>query len=246
MLKKQTNPNYLFLLNFKHTILLLEDETDSAELLSGFLEMDGFNLKVASNGKEALDIINENAAGIDLAILDIMVPEINGIEVCKFIRNHPVIRDIPVIFLTAKDQENDEIFGLEAGADDYISKPASFKLISTRIKTLLRRQVDRGTGWVHVGNIYLDLGNKQVWRNNNAVDLTNTEFILLKTMAESPNRVFTRQELLETITDEDKFVFDRTVDVHIKNLRIKLGSDGEVVKTYRGTGYGINRELIGS
>ena len=233
-------------MNFKHHILLLEDEADSAELLSGFLELEGFEVWTAADGKAAIKLIDEHAPKIDVAILDIMVPGKTGIDVCKYIRKHPVVREIPVIFLTAKDQENDEIFGLEVGADDYISKPASFKLISARIKTLLRRQSDRGTGWIHIGNIYLDLNSRQAYRSDKSLELTTTEFTLFRVMSESPNRVFTRQELLEIINDDEKFVFDRTVDVHIKNLRIKLGADGEIVKTYRGTGYGINRELPSS
>lgn len=231
-------------MNIKHTILLLEDETEAGEMLASFLELQGFQVKKALDGKQAVEFLQLDPSKIDLAILDIMVPEINGIEVCKHIRSHPVTKEIPVIFLTAKDQEHDEIFGLEAGADDYISKPASLNLISTRVKALLRRQPSRGTGWLHFGTIYLDTQNKEVWANKQRVDLTHTEYSILELLIRQPNRVYTRQEILEHITDSDKFVFDRTVDVHVKNLRIKLETEGELIKTYRGTGYGMNRDLM--
>lgn len=210
-------------------------------MLADFLQMHDFEVLKAYNGNDALSIIKENPANVDLAVLDIMVPEINGIEVCTFIRNHPVMKDIPVIFLTAKDKETDEIYGLESGADDYIAKPASFNLILARVKSLLRRQPTSGTGWINFGGIYLDLQAKEAWVEKKRIDLTHTEFGILEMLIRQPNRVFTRQEILEDISGEDKFVFDRTVDVHIKNLRIKLGDHGSSIKTYRGTGYGMNR-----
>jgi len=232
-------------LNFKHHILLLEDETEASEMLATFLEMQGYAILKAADGNQALEAIEHDPTKIDLAILDIMVPGTNGIEICKTIRKHPVMKEIPVIFLTAKDQERDEIFGLEVGADDYIAKPASLNLIAARVKTLLRRQPSRGTGWMHFGAIYLDTQSKQAWADSKMLDLTHTEFGILELLIRQPNRVFTRQEILEHISDTEKFVFDRTVDVHVKNLRIKLEDHGELIKTYRGTGYGMNREYSG-
>lgn len=230
-------------MNIKHTILLLEDEADASELLASFLELQGFQVKKALDGKQAIEYIQQDPSKIDLAILDIMVPGVDGFEVCKHIRSHPITKEIPVIFLTAKDQEHDEIYGLEAGADDYIAKPASLNLITTRVKTLLRRQASKGTGWLNFGTIFLDTQNKEVWVNKDRIDLTHTEYCILELLIKQPNRVYTRQEILELITDSEKFVFDRTVDVHVKNLRIKLDTSGELIKTYRGTGYGMNRDL---
>lgn len=228
-------------MNLKHCILLLEDEADSAEMLVNYLQIKGFEVISAENGKEAQELLTEHGERIDLAILDIMVPEVDGLEVCRFIREHPVLHSTPVLFLTAKDQEEDEIYGLKAGGDDYLAKPASLKLLETRIRTLLRRQPARSSGWLHFGDIYLDTGNREVLSGQQNVDLTSTEFRILALLLEQPNKVFTRQEILNEISDDQKFVFDRTVDVHVKNLRIKLGKAGDAIKTYRGTGYGMDR-----
>lgn len=213
-------------------------------MLANYLQLQQFEVLVAENGNQAEQLLNEHSERIDLAILDIMVPEIDGLEVCAYIREHPVLHSIPIVFLTAKDQEEDEIYGLKAGADDYIAKPASLKLVETRIKTLLRRQPGRNSGWLHVGNIYLDPNNREVLVGQDRVDLTSTEFKILRLMLHQPNKVFTRQEMLDEISDDQKFVFDRTIDVHVKNLRIKLGEAGEIIKTYRGTGYGMDRSQI--
>jgi len=229
----------------KNSILLLEDETEAGDMLANYLEMHDFDVLLARDGNQAIDFINKKSDTIDLAILDIMVPKTNGFEVCGYLRDHPLLSGIPIIFLTAKDQESDEIRGLEVGADDYIAKPASLKLIEARVKTLLRRQPARSSGWLHFGDIYLDPNNFEAIAENKRLDLTHTEFRILQLLLALPNKVYTPQEILEHISDDQKFVFDRTVDVHVKNLRIKLGKAGEAIKTYRGTGYGMNRELAG-
>jgi len=233
-------------MSFKHnhTILLVEDEKESANMLSNFLEMNNFNVLTAYNGKQALEYINQNASDIHLAVLDIMVPHIDGKEICRRIRKHPVMKDIPVIFLTARDKEKDEIEGLELGADDYISKPASLNLVRAHIETLLRRQDPQKSNWLQYGDLYLDVDGKELYHKGKRIDLTSTEYTLLKLFFQNPKRVYSRQAILEHIGDEDKFVFDRTVDVHIKNLRLKLGNASEIIKTYRGLGYGLNREVL--
>ncbi|MCH8567878.1 MAG: response regulator transcription factor [Balneolales bacterium] len=231
-------------MDVKHGILLLEDETEASEMLANYLEMHSFEVFTAYNGNEALAIIEQHPDRISLAILDIMVPGTTGLDVCRSIRKNPIISEIPIIFLTAKDQERDEILGLESGADDYISKPASLKLIEARVKTLLRRQPARSTGWLHFGPIYLDIHNRVALADDKRLDLTHTEFRILELLLNQSNKVFTRQEILEHISDDQKFVFDRTVDVHVKNLRIKLGKAGDAIKTYRGTGYGMNRDQL--
>jgi DNA-binding response OmpR family regulator len=230
--------------NIKNTILLVEDEDEPAEMLSNYLEMHDFNVILAKEGKTALKMINEKADQINLAILDIMVPYIDGKELCLYIRKHPVLRDIPVIFLTAKDREKDEIQGLELGADDYIPKPAGLNLVLAHVQSLLRRRKPAQSNWLHFGDVYMDRKAKEVYVKKQKLELTATEFQLLQIFFENPTRVYSRVEILEQISDEDKYVFDRTVDVHIKNLRLKLKDSGDLIKTYRGMGYGLNRDLV--
>jgi two-component system phosphate regulon response regulator PhoB len=227
-----------------HTILLVEDEQESADMLANFLEMNNFRVLKAYDGKEALTIIQNHASDIHIAVLDIMVPYVDGKEICKKIREHPVLKDIPVIFLTAKDQEKDEIEGLELGADDYISKPASLNLVKAHIETLLRRQDPQKSNWLQYGDLYLDVDGKELYHKDRRIELTSTEFTLIKLFFQNPKHVYSRQNILEKIGDDDKFVFDRTVDVHIKNLRLKLGEASDIIKTYRGLGYGLNREIV--
>ncbi len=226
----------------KHTILLVEDEEEPAEMLTNFLEMSNYLVLTAHDGNRAMEIINEEAGAIHLAILDIMVPGTDGKELCLHIRNHPVLNDIPVIFLTAKDREKDEIEGLELGADAYISKPASLKLVKAHVETLLRRQNPENSNWLQYDNVYLDTEGKELFAEGEKITLTSTEYTLIELLFKSPKQVFSRQQILEHITEEDKFVFDRTVDVHIKNLRLKMGEAGKIIKTFRGIGYGVNRE----
>ncbi|MGF1668846.1 MAG: response regulator transcription factor [Balneolaceae bacterium] len=231
-------------MKLNHTILLVEDEKESADMLASFLEMNNFRVLTAYDGKEAIEFIKKQASNIHIAVLDIMVPHVDGKEICKIIRQHPVLKDIPVIFLTAKDKEKDEIEGLELGADDYISKPASLNLVKAHVETLLRRQNPQKSNWLQYGDLYLDVDGKELFNKDKRIELTSTEFTLLKLFFQNPKRVFSRQAILEHIGDDDKFVFDRTVDVHIKNLRLKLNDASDIIKTYRGLGYGLNRESI--
>lgn len=226
----------------KHTILLVEDETEPAEMMANFLEMNGYRVLVAHDGSKAMSWIEQEASRIHLALLDIMVPGVDGKEICRRIRTHPVMSDIPVVFLTARDREQDEIEGLELGADDYISKPASLKLVKTRIETLLRRKQPEQGSWIQFGELYLDTASRTLFRSEEPVDLTSTEYTLIHLFFSHPKRIFSRQEILARLSGEDRYVFDRTVDVHIKNLRLKLGGASDWIKTYRGVGYGLNRE----
>lgn len=211
-------------------------------MLTNFLEMNGYSVATALEGNQAVELVDEKAGAIHLAILDIMVPDMNGYEICRYIRNHPVLHDIPVIFLTAKDREEDEIEGLELGADAYISKPASLKLVKAHVETLLRRQHPENANWLQYGEVYLDTEGKELFVEGEKIALTSTEYTLIELLFKNPKQVFSRQQILEHITEDDKFVFDRTVDVHIKNLRLKMGESGKIIKTYRGIGYGVNRE----
>jgi len=213
-------------------------------MLANFLELNGFNVLTAYDGKEATDLIENRAPEIHLAILDIMVPHVDGKEICRRIRSHPVLADIPVIFLTAKDREKDEIEGLELGADDYISKPASLKLVLARVETLLRRQKPQTSKWIQYGDLYLDTNGKDLYLGEKRLDLTSTEYALAELFFKNPKIVYSRQQILEHIGDDDRYVFDRTVDVHIKNLRLKMEDSSEIIKTYRGMGYGLNKDLV--
>jgi len=228
----------------KHTILLVEDEKEPADMLANFLELEDYQVFVAYDGKEAVSLIENRADVIDLAILDIMVPHVDGKEICKRIRRHPVLSGIPVIFLTARDKEKDEIEGLELGADDYIPKPASLKLVKAHVESLLRRQQPQNSKWVQYGDLYLDTVGKDLYKKEDRIDLTSTEYALAELFFKNPKMVYSRQQILEHIGDDDKFVFDRTVDVHVKNLRLKMGDSSDVIKTYRGLGYGLNRDLF--
>jgi len=231
-------------MHLKYTILLVEDEKEPADMLANFLEMEDYEVLIAYDGKEAVSLIENRADVIDLAILDIMVPHIDGKEICKRIRRHPILSGIPVIFLTARDKEKDEIEGLELGADDYIPKPASLKLVKAHVESLLRRQQPQHSKWVQYGDLYLDTLGKDLYRKEQRVDLTSTEYALAEMFFKNPKMVYSRQQILEHIGDDDKFVFDRTVDVHVKNLRLKMGDSSDVIKTYRGLGYGLNRDLF--
>ncbi|MAO66470.1 MAG: DNA-binding response regulator [Balneola sp.] len=228
----------------KHTILLMEDEEESGEMLANFLELNNFEVLWAKDGKKAIEYIEDNANDIHLAILDIMVPHHDGKEVCRIIRQHPVIYDIPVLFLTARDEEKDEIEGLELGADDYIKKPASLNLVKAHVETQLRRRSPDKSNWIQYGKVYVDLDSKEMYINDELIDLTHTEYTIAEMIFQNPKLVYSRQQILEKISDEDKYVFDRTVDVHVKNLRLKMGDEGKLIKTYRGVGYGFNKEYL--
>lgn len=230
-------------MNYKHTLLLVEDEEESGEMLANFLELNDFKVYWAKDGKEAYKFIDDHANELELAILDIMVPFHDGKEICTHIRKHPVVNEIPVLFLTARDEEKDEIEGLELGGDDYIKKPASLNLIKAHVESQLRRQNPEKRNWLQYDHVYLDTDTKEMYIHEEKVDLTLTEYVIAELFFKHPKLVYSRQEILEHITDEEKYIFDRTVDVHIKNLRIKMKDEGKLIKTYRGVGYGFNRDF---
>lgn len=231
-------------MSHKHTILLVEDEEESGEMLANFLELNNYEVLWAKDGKKAFDFIDENANELHLAILDIMVPHHDGKEICRYIRKHPVVFEIPVLFLTARDEEKDEIEGLEIGADDYIKKPASLNLVKAHVETQLRRRSTDKSNWIQYGHVYLDIDSNEMYIDDELIDLTHTEYTIAEMIFQSPKLVYSRQQILEKISDEEKYVFDRTVDVHVKNLRLKMGNEGKLIKTYRGVGYGFNKEYL--
>lgn len=226
------------------TIFLVEDELESGEMLASFLELNDYKVLWCKDGKQAFETIEEHAHEIDIAILDIMVPYHDGKEICAEIRKNPASKDIPVLFLTAKDEEADEIEGLTLGADDYIKKPASLNLIKARIESQLRRVNPEKAHWLKYEQVLLDTETKELFVDDELIDLTHTEYVIAELFFKHPKLVYSRAEILQHITDEEKYIFDRTVDVHIKNLRIKMKDSGKLIKTYRGIGYGFNREFL--
>jgi DNA-binding response OmpR family regulator len=221
------------------TILLVDDEDSVQKLLTYPLEREGFRVIQARDGVEALDRFD--ADDVDLIVLDLMIPKIDGLEVCKRIR---ATSAVPIIMLTARDDEVDKVLGLEIGADDYITKPFSIREFRSRVRALLRRaQLSaadlRGESIEHDG-LRIDLSRRAVDVRDEPVQLTYSEFELLRTLAAHPGRVYTRAALLEALWGSSDFRDPRTIDVHIRHLREKIerdASEPEYIFTVRGVGY---------
>ena len=221
------------------TILLVDDEDAVQKLLAYPLERDGFRVVQARDGEEALARFAEEH--VDLVVLDLMLPKLDGLEVCKRLRARS---SVPIIMLTARDDELDKVLGLELGADDYITKPFSIREFRSRVRALLRRaaigsQAD-GRDVISAEGIQIDLGRRTVLVRGRPVELTYVEFELLRTMAAKPGRVFTRQALLEALWGDFAYREPRTIDVHIRHLREKIErdpSEPRYIFTVRGVGY---------
>lgn len=220
-------------------ITIVDDEEDIVELVSHHLKREGFKVKEFHNGRDFLSYIESVVP--DLAVLDIMLPGIDGLEICRILKNRNTTRSIPIIMLTAKASEADVVVGLELGADDYIVKPFSPRELVARVKTVLRRTgVSEDVGNViKIGPVVVNTEKYEVSVDSNKLNLTTTEFKILEVLAEGKGRVFTRDQLLKKkrLWGDDKLVYDRTIDVHIKNLREKLGVAGSMIKTVRSIGY---------
>jgi len=215
-------------------ILIVDDEPDIREILRYNLEKAGFNITEASSGDDALNKLSKD---LDLAILDIMMPGNDGYEVCKKIREQG--NTLPIIFLTAMDREFDEVRGLEVGGDDYVKKPFSPKMLIARINAILRRvdQINfKGTS-ISFGDLEINTLTYIAKLENNELHLPRKEFELLAYFMNQPNIIFTREELLSRIWEEDVFVIDRTIDVHINRIRSKLGIYKNWIETVKGVGY---------
>jgi len=223
----------------KRLIAVVDDEPDILDLISIHIKKAGLNVVTFEKAQKLLDYVENNSA--DLIILDIMLPDMDGIEVCKQLRSEKRFAHIPILFLSAKDEEFDKILGLEIGADDYVTKPFSPRELIARIKAILRRKGQPSDNqYIDLDNILkIDLQKYTVHVNQKKVDLTTTEFKILRILAEKRGWVFSREQLLEKLWGNDKIVLDRTIDVHIKNLRDKLGIAGKVIKNIRGVGYKI-------
>jgi two-component system phosphate regulon response regulator PhoB/two-component system alkaline phosphatase synthesis response regulator PhoP len=219
------------------TIFIVDDEPDICELVSLHLQKSGFKTKSFLTATEFLQAVREQLP--DLVVLDLMLPDMDGLEVCKFLRNDKHTAHLPIIMLTAKGEETDKILGLELGADDYITKPFSPRELVARVKAVLRRAEGKDTpAVIKIGEILLiDPQRYEVFVQGEKRKLTPTEFKILLILAKRKGWVFSRDQLLEALWGREKAVIDRTIDVHIKNLREKLGEAGKFIKSIRGVGY---------
>ena len=221
----------------KPRILIIEDERDLCDVLSYNLHKEGYETFVAHDGQEGLRKAQMHLP--DLIILDLMLPRLDGLEVCRQIRAGKQSHGIPIIMLTAKGEEMDQVVGFSVGADDYVTKPFSPKVLLQRIRALQRRSensTETKDVLEHLG-VSLDKIKHRATVNNRELDLTPTEFRLLECMLRQPGRAFTRQQLMDFAIEEGAVVLERTIDVHIKSLRRKLGGESEFIETVRGVGY---------
>jgi two-component system phosphate regulon response regulator PhoB len=222
----------------KERILVVDDEEDILELVRFNLSKEGYQAICAETGERAAEIARSEMP--DLIVLDLMLPGMDGLEVAKFLKNNPETENIPIVMLTAKGEESDVVTGLELGADDYVSKPFSPKILLARIKAVLRRKETApsdGSEVVRIHNLLIHPGRREVRVDGNPVDLTFTEFGILSYLIRRPGWVFTRSQIVDAVRGSDYFVTDRSVDVQIVGLRKKLGSAGKFIETVRGVGY---------
>ena len=222
-------------------ILVVDDERDILELVEYNLQKEGFAVTCVASGEEA--VAAARARLPDLVVLDLMLPGVDGLEVCRRLRAEPTTRHIPIVMLTAKGGEADIVAGLELGAADYVTKPFSPRVLTARLRAVLRRdqEADR-EAVLRVGPLTIHPGKHHVTTGSGVIELTAAEFRILHFLARRPGWVFTRQQLVEAAQGDDafvsdRFVTDRSIDVHIVSLRRKLGPDGALIETVRGVGY---------
>lgn len=220
-------------------ILVVDDEKDLVDLITYNLGRNGYDFLTANDGNEALEIAQREQP--DLIILDIMLPGIDGNEVARRLRAEPRTASIPIVMLTAKSEETDVVVGLTLGADDYITKPFSMKILLARLKTVLRRlegpQSTDESGLLKAGPLVIDLGKHEVTVNGEPIKITLTELKLLSALVSARGRVLSRDQLMDKAMGTDVFVTDRAIDVHITAIRKKLGDASYLVHTVRGVGY---------
>ncbi|MDR3705022.1 MAG: response regulator transcription factor [Paludibacteraceae bacterium] len=221
----------------KYKILVVDDEEDLCEILQFNLETEGYTVDTAFSAEEAL---TKDLSQYDLLMLDVMMGEISGFKMASILRKNEKLANIPIIFLTAKDTENDKLTGFTIGADDYISKPFSIREVCARVKVVLRRNAVQSEPEAEVleyEDLQLIVNQKKVRLNNEDVSLTKKEFEILKLFLENQNRVFSREEILSRIWTDEVYVLDRTIDVNITRLRKKIGQYGKNIVTRLGYGY---------
>lgn len=215
-------------------ILVVEDDSDLAELIAYNLRKEGYEALVCLRGADAIEYLEKNPP--DLLLLDVMLPDYDGFRIAQYVRGKEGLKDIPIIFVTARDMEQDKLKGFSLGADDYITKPFSLKELLARVKAVLRRVgKEKKQTQFKLGSIHIDLEKKEVKRGEEVIELTPTEFLILSALLENYGKPVSREYLIERVLKRD--VYDRTVDVHIKKLREKLGEEGRAIQTVRGFGY---------
>lgn len=223
----------------KKKLVIIEDEPDILEVLSYNLKREGFEVYSATNGTLGLSLVDKELP--DLLLLDLMLPGMDGIEICSTIKNNPATQNTLIIMVTAKGEESDIVLGLGVGADDYITKPFSPKELVARVKAVLRRGILVDSApqneKVQVGNLAIDTSKYEVTIDGREVRLTATEFRLLHYLASNPGRVFSREQLLSRAMGDDVVVVDRNIDVHIRGIRKKMEIDPPLIETIRGVGY---------
>jgi two-component system phosphate regulon response regulator PhoB len=228
-------------------ILIVDDEPDLVRTLEYTLEREGFETKSARNGKTALELLGRDPAP-DLVLLDLMLPDMSGTEICRKLRQDNRTRKVPVIMLTAKTDEIDRVVGFEVGADDYVAKPFSIRELMLRVRAVLRRanpndvDLDEDEEELRFGMLRIDVPGHRTWVGDEEITLTALEFRLLVTLLTRKGRVQTRDRLLDDVWGIQADVTTRTVDTHIKRLREKLGPAGDYVETLRGVGYRFKAE----
>ncbi|GBD98425.1 transcriptional regulatory protein WalR [bacterium BMS3Abin07] len=233
-------------MNTKPEIIVVDDEKDLLQLLKYNLEKDGYSVTGSYNGEDALKNIKRK--NFDLIILDLMLPGIQGMDLCRILKENEKTSHIPIIMLTAKSDELDKVLGLELGADDYITKPFSPRELIARVKTVLRRtrRVPKTKKTITIGDLEINTETYQVAKKKNVLKLSATEFKLLLYLVERKGRVFNRDMLLDAVWKDEAFVEPRTVDVHVRRLRMQIEDDPShpvYLKTRRGIGYYIDGDL---
>lgn len=226
----------------KKHILLIEDEEDIAALIKLQAEMSGYKLSVETDGISGWRAVETEKP--DLVILDIMLPGQNGLDVCRKIKSDPELRHIPVIIISAKNEELDVLLGLELGADDYVAKPFSPKILFSRVKAVLRREKEVPAGATAIdanvlifGDFVLEVDRYRLRKKDKYIPITLSEFGILRRLLMNRGRVLTRAQLLDDVQNDDHFIIDRNIDVHVAALRKKLGPDFPWIETVRGVGY---------
>ena len=224
----------------KKKILVVEDDRDISELITYNLEREGYEVACLYDGGQVVDFVNKRKP--ELIILDLMLPEVDGIEICRTLKSDQATKNIPIIMLTAKSEEADVVVGLQMGADDYIPKPFSPKVLVARIKAITRRMADiqptaSGDNLRSFGDFAIDLLKHKISYKGREIKLTSMEFDIVEFLSRSPGRVWSREQILDNVWKEGKFIIDRAVDVHVRGLRKKLGDADIYIETVRGVGY---------
>ncbi|GAB4232149.1 MAG: response regulator transcription factor [Chlamydiales bacterium] len=226
----------------KNKILIIEDEEDIVSLVKLQGEIEGYEVVAEMDGLNGY--MAAERVKPDIIVLDIMLPGLNGLDVCRKIKNNPSLKEIPIIMLSAKSEELDIVLGLELGADDYVTKPFSPKILFSRVKAVMRRKEEPKTAVkaLRFGPYLMDVESYQLKRGDKSIPLTLSEFGILKRLVQNRGKVLTRNQLLDDISGDDSYIVDRNIDVHIASIRKKLGTDFANIETVRGVGYRFKEE----